>query len=143
MRVARFLNAWNLLPGRGGADGFEVETPAGPLRLPAPAPAERAATYGVPYDAAWISRDDAPPRPGEAAMPARFVASEFLGSRVLYLLRRGDGKVFEVERHLSREAPESYALDETLAVRWRVADVGLFDEAGLRIPVPDPAGALA
>ncbi|SFH74985.1 ABC transporter ATP-binding protein [Albimonas pacifica] len=137
-RVARFLNAWNLIPGRAGADGFEVAGEA-PLALPAPAP--QAQTYGVPYDAAWISRDPAP-APGEGVLPARYVASEFLGSKVVYLLRRADGKVFEVERHLSREDPETYAQDETLAVRWRLADVHLFDGAGRRIPLA-PAGAPA
>ena len=50
--------------------------------------------------------------------------------------------MFEVERHLSREDPETYAQDETLAVRWRLSDVHLFDGAGRRILLA-PAGAPA
>lgn len=138
LRVARFLNAWNLIPGRATPRGFEAAGET--LALPAPAP--QAAAYGIPYDAAWISRDPAP-APGEGALAARYVASEFLGSKVVYLLRRAEGQVFEVERHLSREDPESYAQDETLTVRWRLSDVHLFDAAGRRIALPDPAGALA
>ncbi|MEM7522770.1 MAG: ABC transporter ATP-binding protein [Pseudomonadota bacterium] len=135
VRVARFLNAYNLMTGASAGDGFVH----GGARLPppgGPAAGTGAATYAVRYDAASIVAPDDP----SALMPARFITSEFTGGGVTYFLRGPEG-VFEVERHLSRADPVDYAAGADVALTWDPADALLFDGAGRLIDASAMRGA--
>ncbi|MEM9971823.1 MAG: ABC transporter ATP-binding protein, partial [Pseudomonadota bacterium] len=104
VRVASFLNAYNLLPGSVTDGRFFY----GDAAFPVPSEAAHGAHYAVRYDTAGIAPTDASPPEGHAAMRATFVTSEFMGSRVVYFLRRADGGIFEVDRHLSVADPVDY-----------------------------------
>ena len=137
VRVAKFLNTYNILPGESEGGAFFHAN----IELPLPAGAARAAHYAVRYDLASIVAPGDAPGPGEAHLPATFIAREFMGSRVVYFLHRPDGGVFEVERHLSRSDPVDYPKDAPVAVSWRVEDVLAFDAAGRRIEPQEARGA--
>ncbi|TVQ57908.1 MAG: ABC transporter ATP-binding protein [Rhodobacteraceae bacterium] len=135
--VAKFLNAYNVLDGKAEIGGFRH----GDVLLPLPEGAARAAHYAVRYDLASIEPAGGAPAPGRAAMPAAFIAREFLGSRVVYFLHRPDGGVFEVERHLSRSDPVDHPKDAALTVTWAVDDVLAFDASGRLIETRRLKGA--
>lgn len=128
VEVARFLNAYNIL--RGQTQGTQFLHGATALAMPQPAPA---AAYAIRYDRIEID----PAAPVDASLHASFVASEFMGARVVYFFRRPDGGMIEVERHLSRHTPQRYHTGATHRLGWQAADVLLFDAAGLRI-APQP-----
>lgn len=133
VRVARFINAYNVLSGEM-RDGRFVHGGAA-LDVPRGSGAG-AVSYVVRFDATSVLGVDEPVGEGFTAMPATFIASEFMGSEVTYFFRGPDGNVFEVIRHLSRSDPESYTTGETRLLAWAVEDTLLFDSAGRRI---DPA----
>ncbi|WMS41348.1 ABC transporter ATP-binding protein [Acuticoccus sp. MNP-M23] len=123
-RVARFLNAYNVLEGHTERGTFHV---AG-RTLPLPPGIAEAAYYAVRYDMASISREGTPG--GAASLEGTFIASEFMGSRVIYMIKGPDGRIFEVERHLSRAYPENYTTGEPLTLHWSANDALAFDAAG-------------
>ncbi len=127
IRVARALNAYNILPGQVQDGAFHSAGAALPLPPSVRDPSD-AAFYGLRFDAIEIC--DA--ADGAAALQLPFVTSEFLGSKVVHFFRRADG-LFEVERHLSRSDPQAYRKGEARCLSWRPDDVILFDRAGLRI----------
>lgn len=141
VRVARFVNAYNILPGRveGGAfvhGGVRLALPDGGAGAGA-----EVAHYVVGYDQPEIGAPGASVAPGRAGLEAVFIASEFMGSRVVYFFRRPDGGVFEVERHLSRSDPIDYRGGETRVLSWDPSAVLLFDAQGRRIVSAETRGA--
>ena len=129
VRVAKYLNAYNVLSGEARAGAFHI----GAATLPLPAGADGAAHYAIRFDTASIARGrDAAP-PGDGALPAKFITSEFMGSKVIYFLEQPSGAVFEVERHLSRADPVDYAQGEDVTIHWSVRDVSVYDADGKRI----------
>ncbi len=139
IRVARALNAYNVLPGEVRGDVFQSEDAALPLPSAVPG-SDAAAFYAVRFDAVSVVDD------GEAfsAVPALrlpFVTSEFMGSQVVHFFRRGTG-LFEVERHLSRADPAVYRKGDEKGLAWQADDVILFDGHGDRI-APLAQGAAA
>ena len=120
-QTARFLNAYNILEGVGGPNGFDHQG----VRLPTQAAATGAAAYAIRFDAAAITEPDDP----AAALPVEFITSEFTGSGVTYFLR-GPAGVVEAVRHLSTADPVNYASGQRLALAWAAEDALLFDHAG-------------
>jgi len=126
VRVARFLNAYNILAGQVDQGAFLH----GDTRLPlAPGMAD-ARSYAIRQDAPEFLETNGAAPDGHATLDVTFIASEFMGSRVLYIFRRPDGGVFEVERHLSRSDPIDFIGGQTCRLSWRVHDALLYDEAG-------------
>ena len=142
VRVARSLNAYNILEGEG--DGGRFVHPAGDLPLP---PGLRDVRhYAVHFDAiAIIASGNGEGRGDEAARPpdlqgldATFVTSEFVGSTMIYFFRAADGSILEVEQHLSKSDPIDFARRQPCRLAWRVEDVLGYDRHGnLLSPVPD------
>ncbi|MEM6848210.1 MAG: ABC transporter ATP-binding protein [Pseudomonadota bacterium] len=138
VRVAKFLNAYNVFSGSAHGDKFGI----GAHDLPLPPGAQGAAYYAVRFDTASIARGHGTAPAGHAALPAKFITSEFMGAKVIYFLEKDTGGVVEVERHLSRADPVDYTKDEPVTVHWDLADVTVFDTDGRRIYSPDAlAGA--
>ncbi|MBO0662890.1 ABC transporter ATP-binding protein [Jiella sp. MQZ9-1] len=129
VRVARFVNAYNLLSGKSSGGRFR----RGAHDLPLPPGVGDAAHYALRYDAVAIDEPAAALDDDRASLPATFIASEFLGSRVVYLFRLPDGAVMEVERHLSRFDPIVLRPDEPRRLSWAICDVLAFDAAGTLI----------
>jgi hypothetical protein len=106
-----------------------------------PPGASGASWSAVRYDAVRIIRGRGTAQPGEATLGARFVASEFMGSKVIYFFKKEDGGVFEVERHLSSSDPETFPEGEPVSLVWRLSDALFFDARGDLIETAQAKGA--
>ncbi|MEX3007661.1 ABC transporter ATP-binding protein [Hoeflea sp. TYP-13] len=126
VQAARFLNTYNILPG-GMENGHFLS--AG-TRLAAPRGIGDAAHYVIRHDHIDIRAGGTEPREGFAHMEVEFIASEFLGARVIYFFRRPDGGVIEAERHLSVVRPKDIRRGETRVLHWPVDDVLFYDRDG-------------
>ncbi|MEM7041605.1 MAG: ABC transporter ATP-binding protein [Pseudomonadota bacterium] len=126
--VARFLNAFNLFDGRTDGDRFV----ANEIAMAMPPYGLDARHYAVRYDG--ISIDDAGTAPdGRGSAEARYVTSEYLGSAFIYFFALADGRMIEVEQHLSRFEPVRHKRGETYLLSWDLDDVLLFDAEGRAI----------
>lgn len=119
--VARFLNCYNLFPGRieggvfvGGSGQFALGS-ATPSRAASPA-------YAIRYDRVSVRPREAAIAEDEIRIEANFVASEYSGAAVNSFFALDDGRVFEVESHLSHAAPETYAEQGRYALVWKRED---------------------
>ena len=118
--VARFLNCYNLLPGRLAGENFETAAgslPVGGLRQTSAQP-----VYAIRYDRVAIRPESAPLAPGEAGVTATFIASEYTGAAINSFFTLSDGSVFEVEQHLSHAAPSSYEAQARYRLAWNRED---------------------
>ena len=111
--VAHFLNRFNLFDGTLTAGKF-----TGPFGTVTSPHAVRA-----PQDAYAIRYDRVNVRPLNAtvsgpALKATYIASEYLGSSVMNFFETSDGKVVEVEHHLSLGAPEIYEARQDYMLTW-------------------------
>lgn len=111
--VAHFLNRFNLFDGTLTAGKF-----TGPFGTVASPHAVRA-----PQDVYAIRYDRVNVRPVSAtlsgpALKATYIASEYLGSSVMNFFETSDGKVVEVEHHLSLGAPEIYEARQDYLLTW-------------------------
>jgi len=119
-RVARFLNCYNIFEGRIEDGRFRRDG----LSLPCPKGAPRRAaeaSYCVRFDRITIAEPGSA-QPDEAAITARFVASEYDGPTITYFFAPPNGKAVEVEYHLSHHRPEEFAVDREYLLRWPAED---------------------
>lgn len=111
--VAHFLNRFNLFEGR--LSGGLFEGPFGRVAAPQARAADRD-VYAVRYDRMRAlpagSRTDGP------ALPATFVASEYLGSSVMYFFETEAQGVVEAEHHLSLGAPPAFDGRQPCVLTW-------------------------
>ena len=110
--VARFLNCYNVFDGSIEGDSFRTAHGSFPLgqRIASAQPA-----YAVRYDRLK-------PDGGEVGLPAAYVASEYLGSSIVHFFETPNGKVVEVEHHLSNGPPDSYSPGQTYRLAWNLSD---------------------
>jgi ABC-type Fe3+/spermidine/putrescine transport system ATPase subunit len=134
VQVARFLSTYNIIPGTVD-DGHFLGANA---RLAVPPGTMNAAHYVVRFDKVTICAAGSEPSDGFAHMEVEFIASEFLGSRVIYFFRRPDGGVIEAERHLSDVEPADIKQGEARLLCWPISEI-LFYDAGGNLIVRDPA----
>lgn len=131
VNVARHVNNYNILSGLAENNNFVF---AG-FNLPMAAYAKSAAFYAVGIDKVSIGEVGSTKRnaKGIASIEAKFVAAEFMGSRVVYLFELSDGQVFEVDRHLSRGTPVEYIPGKVQRLSWNISDVLAFASDGVLI----------
>ena len=67
-----------------------------------------------------------PPAGDEVSIEGSFVASEYSGAAINSLFSLDDGRVFEVETHLSHSAPETYEEKGRYALAWKREDALVF-----------------
>lgn len=125
VRVARFLNCYNIFEGIVGDGAFRFAEAA--LPLPGEATAG-AAAYCIRADRVTVAEETEPAAPGEAALPGRFIASEYSGARVTYLFDVAGSRPVEVEYHLSHRRPGSFDPGRRYALRWPATDALVFRE---------------
>ena len=116
--VAKFLNCYNLFEGSLASDAFV--SPAG--RFPLSASATRrpgGPAYAVRYDRIEVRPAPAETAPDEVAIEGTFVTSEYTGASVLSFFSLADGRVVEVEDHLSHRAPPTYAPQQRYGLVWK------------------------
>ncbi|MDQ0471478.1 ABC transporter ATP-binding protein [Labrys wisconsinensis] len=128
--VARFLNCYNIFAGRlegeefvGALGRFAARDArsAVPRRR-----AESAPAYAIRQDRIIVRPADAELAAGEAGIAAVFVASEYAGASVLSFFRLDDGRVVDVEDHLSLRAPPVYAEKQRYRLVWKSRDALVF-----------------
>jgi len=120
--VARFLNCYNLFDG--SLEGAAFVSAAG--RFPVAAPERRPVCYGVRYDRIAVRDPAAAPAADEVRIEGAFVASEYTGASVLSFFALPDGRLVEVEDHLSHRAPPSYEPQRRYGLVWKRDDALLF-----------------
>ena len=136
VRVARFLNAYNVMPGQTEGSTFT----SGDLSLRLPAGIQAASSVAVRFDTPTIRTSSSIPDTG-AQIRATFVTSEFMGSKVVYFFRLQNSAMFEVERHLSSSDPETFQTGQEVVLTWAAQDVLYFDAEGDLIQTTELKGA--
>ena len=111
--VAHFLNRFNLFDGDLSAGKFTGSF--GTVAAPAARKADRD-VYAVRYDRMRVDARAA--QSAGPALKATFVASEYLGSSIMNFFELPDGKVVEMEHHLSLGAPEIYEAKQDYVLTW-------------------------
>lgn len=123
--VAHFLNRFNLFDGRL-TDGV-FYGPFGHAKAPGARRANRD-VLGIRYDRTRVMPADA--KIEDPALSATFVASEYLGSSVMYFFETVDGHVVEVEHHLSLGAPAEYEPRKSYLLTWNPEEAIVFGREG-------------
>ena len=119
--VARFLNCYNVLDG--AIDGNAFASPYGRFDFGSKIAGGRPA-YAIRYDR--LSAQGTAAAPLGAALRANYVASEYLGSAIVHFFEAGDGKVVEVEHHLSNGPPAAYQAGAPYVLTWKPDDAIVF-----------------
>jgi len=122
--VARFLNCYNLFSGDVAGDFFV--SPAGRFALGGFRQVASPPAYAIRYDRVDIRATDAPVQEGEVRLEGNFVASEYSGAAINSFFSLDDGRMFEVESHLSRAAPQAYVDKGRYALVWKREDALVF-----------------
>lgn len=124
--VAHFLNRFNLFEGKLSKGTF-----TGPFGAVAAPNATRAAddVYAIRYDRVRVQPLGAVT--GGPALKATYIASEYLGSSVMNFFETADGKVVEVEHHLSLGAPETYEPRQDYILTWTPDQAIVFGREGM------------
>jgi ABC-type Fe3+/spermidine/putrescine transport system ATPase subunit len=114
--VALFLNRYNMFDGKlhGGTFHGSFGTASAPAAL-----ANDKDVYAVRYDRTQIFDADtsAAALPGPS-LPARFLASEYLGSSIVFLFETADHKTVEVDHHLSFGEPREMTVGRDYILSW-------------------------
>lgn len=123
--VALFLNRFNLFDGV--ATGTTFRGPFGQVATPVVRKASRD-VYAIRYDRVQVfNKGDAIPGP---ELEARYVASEYLGSSIMYFFEAADGKTVEAEHHLSFGDPQDYKVGQHYVLSWDPAQAIVFGQEG-------------
>lgn len=122
--VARFLNCYNLFSGKMADGGFA--TAQGLLGFQGQPQRAADPAYAIRYDRVDIRPAGAAVTGDEVQIEGTFIASEYTGSAVNAFFSLDDGKVFEVEAHLSHRAPENYEPHRRYALAWKREDALVF-----------------
>jgi len=123
--VAHFLNRFNLFEGTLSGGTF-----TGPFGAVVAAKVTRAPrdVYAIRYDRLRVS-----PLSASAtgpALKATYIANEYLGSSVMNFFETADGKVVEVEHHLSLGAPETFEPRQDYLLTWAPEQAIVFGREG-------------
>ena len=121
--VALFLNRFNLFDGTL-SDGM-FTGPFGTVSTPDVVNNERD-VYAIRYDRTQIF-DKGAKLPGPA-LPARFLASEYLGSSIIFLFETADHKTVEVDHHLSFGDPRDLEVGKDYVLSWDPVNAIVFSK---------------
>lgn len=111
--VAHFLNRFNLFEGRLSAGQFEG--PFGKVAAPRARSGARD-VYAIRYDRMKALPAEA--RVDGPALPATWIASEYLGSAIVNFFEIDGGQVVEMEHHLSLGAPQTFEPRQKCLLTW-------------------------
>ena len=115
--VARFLNCYNLFSGK--AEGALFKSPVGALAFSGLSQPSVSPAYAIRYDRIAVRPVGSVVADDEVKIEGTFVASEYTGAAINAFFSLDDGKVFEVESHLSRSAPETYEPHGRYSLVWK------------------------
>lgn len=123
--VALFLNRFNIFEGALRSGSFTG--PFGKVAVPGSRKNERD-VYAIRYDRTQIfdpSADVAGP-----ALPVKYLASEYLGSSIVFLFETADRKTVEVDHHLSFGDPREMTVGNDYVLSWDPAQAIVFGNEG-------------
>ena len=123
-QVARFLNCYNIFPGR--VDEAKFVGPAASFPLGSAKPRRGEPAYCIRQDLIRIRPDDAPPGDGEAAVQARYITGEYSGAAVTYFFEVPAGGTVEVEAHLSHRRPAELEPRRLYTLAWNAEQAVVF-----------------
>ena len=119
--VAKFLNRYNVFDGH--IEGNVFESAYGRLGYGTRTAGGRAA-YAIRYDRILPQPQNT--QTDRAGVAASYLASEYLGSSIVHFFEAPDGKVVEVEHHLSNGPPAQYSAGQRYLLSWKPADAIAF-----------------
>ena len=125
--VALFLNRFNLFDGTLEGGAF-----AGPFgRAPVKSTRKNSKdVYAIRYDLTKAFKEgETIPGP---ALPARFLASEYLGSSIIFLFETADHKRVEIDHHLSFGDPDEYQVGQQYILSWDPGQAIVFGKEAAR-----------
>ncbi|UFW67866.1 ABC transporter ATP-binding protein (plasmid) [Rhizobium laguerreae] len=121
LSVAGFLNCYNLFEGRLAGESFLGPYGAFPLGDQMQFRDDRTG-YAIRYDRVAIRPAEAPVADDEVKLEATFVADEYSGAAINSFFSLDDGRVFEVESHLSQSLPPACRPQSRYALVWKRRD---------------------
>lgn len=119
--VAKFLNRYNVFDGSIAGLAFKSEY--GDLAFTQKTKFDRPA-YAVRYDRVAVEAGNTTGK--GPSVQANFIASEYLGSSIMYFFEASGGKVIEVEHHLSNGSPKTFEPKKSYRLRWKPEDAIVF-----------------
>ncbi|MBU2326103.1 MAG: ABC transporter ATP-binding protein [Alphaproteobacteria bacterium] len=122
--VARFLNCYNIFTGEVAGETFR--SAVGNLPLGGQHQSSGQPAYAIRYDRVSIRPLGMRPADDEVSIQGSFVASEYSGAAINSFFALDDGRVFEVETHLSHSAPDAYEEKRRYALAWKREDALVF-----------------
>lgn len=137
--VARHLSAFNILEGTSREGRFRSRE----VSLALPKEAAGAAYYAIRYDQISVQGSDDVDDPNRGRIEASYVTGEYLGAKFIYFFELTDGRVIEVEKHLSRFDPVHFEPGRSYHLTWHLNDVLLFDRHRERLTLLDQTIARA
>lgn len=117
--VAKFLNRYNLFAGEISGDTFKSVHGDFPFLIKIHSDQ---VAYAVRYDRLSAETDTK----SNAGLNAKFVASEYLGSSIMYFFEATNGDVIEMEHHLSNGPPKSFEAQKPYRLNWKPEDAIVF-----------------
>lgn len=119
--VARFLNSYNLFEGSVRENAFISSAGCFPMQGRM-IPSESQPVYAVRYDRISIRPVNQQSETDDVRIEGTFIASEYSGAAVNSFFTLDDGRVVEVESHLSRSAPGTCISQHRYALVWKSKD---------------------
>lgn len=116
--VARFLNCYNLFEGSIAGDDFVSSVGRFALSNRDRQPSDSEA-YAIRFDRISVQEAGRATARDEVAVAGTFIASEYTGASVNSFFTLDDGRVFEVETHLSHRKPETYEPRARYGLVWK------------------------
>ena len=116
--VARYLNRYNLFSGAVADQVFASAEARFPIGGAAILDGGDEPAYAIRYDRIEVRPAGAARRDNEVGVEAAFVASEYTGASQVSFFALPDGKVIEVESHVSLRAPERYEPRTRYSLTW-------------------------
>jgi len=119
--VALFLNRFNLFDGKLNKGSFDG--PFGKVSVGQTRPNVKD-IYAIRYDRTKaFHKGETLPGP---SLPAKFLASEYLGSSIIFIFETADRKKIEVDHHLSFGDPSDYKVGDEYVLSWDPAQALVF-----------------
>lgn len=128
VRVAQFLNCYNIFRGRGYGARFVSETETFPIvgAVGVHGGAADEAAYCIRHDLVRVHNGHEASDDSEVTMAAEFITSEYNGGSVTYFFKAASGKTVEVSAHLGHHRPGDLEPQRRYILAWNASQARVF-----------------